>query len=129
MRFSCIDFGATITAIARPDRHGKHSSIGNNVVLGLPTLAAYEATTRRYGAVMGRYAGRIGNARFTLDGKQVDLVPDAKGTALHGDPDGYDKRVWQRREFADADAIGVVYHLLSLDGDQHFPGQVALSVS
>jgi aldose 1-epimerase len=129
MRFSCIDFGATITAIVLPDRRGKPGSIGNNIVLGLPSLAAYEATTRRYGAVMGRYAGRIGNARFTLDGKLVELVPNAKGTALHGDPDGYDRRVWQRREFADADAIGVVYHLLSPDGDQHFPGQVALSVT
>jgi aldose 1-epimerase len=129
MRFSCIDYGATITAIVVPGRRRKLASTGTNIVLGLPSLAAYEASTRRYGAVMGRYAGRIGNARFTLDGKPVALVPNAKGTALHGDPDGYDKRVWQRREFADAEAIGVIYHLLSPDGDQGFPGQVSVSVT
>lgn len=125
MAFSSIDYGAIITAINLPGRAGKRA----NIVLALPDVVAYENSARRFGGVMGRYAGRIGNARFTLQGKVVELVPNAKGTALHGDPDGYDKRVWQRREFADANSLGVTYHLTSPNGDQRFPGRVEVDVT
>jgi aldose 1-epimerase len=124
MEVSSIDYGATITSIVLPARHGKR----DNIVLSLPTVAAYETSRVRFGGVMGRYAGRIGHARFTLNGKVIELTPNANGTALHGDPDGVDKRVWQRREFADADSIGVIYHLTSPDGDQRFPGAVEIDV-
>ncbi len=124
MVFTSIDFGATITAISLPGRKGKRS----NIVLGLSDVAGYENSTRRYGGVIGRYAGRIANARFTLNGKVIALVPNARGVAIHGDPDGYDKRVWQRREFADANAIGVSYRLGSTDGDQHMPGRLDVEV-
>jgi aldose 1-epimerase len=125
MRVSAIDYGATLTAIEVPDRHG----IRDNVILSLPSLAAYQACRRRYGAIMGRYAGRIGNARFTLGGKLFELVANASGAALHGDPDGYDKRVWQRRDFADADSLGAVFWLVSPNGDQGYPGRLEISVT
>jgi len=124
MQVSYIAYGATITAIAVPDRRGRL----RNVVLSLPSLAAYEATQRRHAAVIGRYAGRIGHARFALDGKTVSLPKNGKGLAIHGDPHGYDKRVWRRTDFADAESIGSVFTLTSPDGDQGFPGTVALSV-
>lgn len=125
MRLSLIDFGATITAIEVPDRQGRL----RNVMLSLPSLAAYEATQRRHGAVIGRYAGRIGNARFVLDGRTVSLPKNAKGLAIHGDPHGYDKRVWRRTDFADATSIGSVFRLSSPDGDQGFPARVEISVT
>jgi aldose 1-epimerase len=125
MEVSSIDYGATITSIVLPGRHGKR----DNIVLGLPSVAAYETSRVRFGGVMGRYAGRIGHARFTLNGKVIELTPNANGTALHGDPDGLDKRVWRRREFADADSIGVIYHLSSPDGDQRLPGAVEIDVT
>jgi aldose 1-epimerase len=125
MAFSSISYGAIITGITLPGHYGKRS----NIILSLPDVAAYENSTRRFGGVMGRYAGRIGNARFSLQGKVIELVPNAKGTALHGDPDGYDKRVWQGREFADAGSLGVIYRLVSPDGDQKFPGRVEIEVT
>jgi aldose 1-epimerase len=125
MRFSAIDYGATIVALEVPDREGALS----NIVLSLPDLAAYEKNQRRYAAVMGRYAGRIANARFTLDGNEVELTPNARGVALHGDPDGYDRRLWRREDFADTESIGAVFHLRSPDGDQHFPGTLDVSVT
>jgi aldose 1-epimerase len=125
MRISIIDYGATLTEIRVRGKDGKAA----NVMLGLPSLAAYEATQRRHGAVIGRYAGRIGNARFTLDGKVVALAPNAKGVSLHSDPDGFDKRVWRRRDVADADSIAAVYSLVSPDGDQGHPGRLEVSVT
>ena len=125
MRLAYIDYGATLTAAEVADRHGRR----RNIVLSLPDLPAYERTQRRFAAVMGRYAGRIAGARYTLDGRTVQLVPNAKGVALHGDPNGYDKRVWQRQDFADAESIGSIYRLHSPGGDQNFPGALDVSVT
>ena len=125
MRVTYIDYGATITGMYVPDRRGR----AGNVVLSLPTMAAFEATKRRHGAIIGRYAGRIAKASYTLDGRVVSLPANAKGVAVHGDPNGYDKRVWQRRDFADTTSIGSVFSLVSPDGDQGFPGRVDLKVT
>ena len=125
MRVAYIDYGATLVALEVPDRHGARA----NVLLSLPDLASYMRTSRRFGAVMGRYAGRIGAARFTLDGRVVQLVPNKNGYALHGDPNGYDRRLWTRRDFADAASIGSIFRLDSPDGDQQFPGRLQVSVT
>lgn len=125
MRLAYIDYGATLVAADVADRRGRR----RNVILSLPDLPAYERTKRRFAAIMGRYAGRIAGARFTLDGKTFKLVANQKGVALHGDPDGYDKRVWRRQDFADATSIGSIYRLVSPDGDQRFPGTLKVSVT
>jgi aldose 1-epimerase len=125
MRLAYIDYGATLIAAEVADRHGKR----HNVVLSLPDLAAFEKTRGRYGAIIGRYAGRIGNAGYTLDGNAVHLNANSKGVFIHGDPDPYDKRVWRRQDFADRESIGSIYRLHSPDGDQNFPGAMDISVT
>ena len=125
MQVDYVDYGATLTAVVVPDRRGRRL----NVVLSLPTLAAYEANRHRYGAVIGRYAGRIGAARFSLDGREVQLQANAKGVYLHADPDGYDKRVWRRHDFSEAASLGSVYEMDSPAGDQRFPGRLRLLVT
>ncbi|TWI66168.1 aldose 1-epimerase [Pseudoduganella lurida] len=125
MTLSYMDYGATITGATVADRNGRR----DNVMLHLPDLAAYERSKTKYAAVIGRYAGRIGNARYTLDGKTVELIPNAKGLTIHGGPDGYEKRVWQRRDFTDKASLGSVYTLVSPDGDQRFPGTVTIEVT
>ena len=125
MRVAYVDYGATLTEIAVEDRRGHRA----NVVLSLPTLLALEQNQRRYGAEIGRYAGRIGAARFTLDGRVVRLQPNAKGVYLHADPDGYDRRVWAREDFTAADSVGSVYVMDSAAGDQGFPGRLRLEVT
>jgi aldose 1-epimerase len=125
MQLSYIDYGATLVAVEVPDRKGKLQ----NIVLSLPDMAAYEHTRHRYGAIMGRYAGRIANARFTLNGRSIELVPALKGNAIHGDPDGFDKRVWNRQDFSAPDSLGSTFHLVSPDGDQKMPGTLDVHVT
>ncbi len=125
MRVAYVDYGATLTEIAVKDRRGRLA----NLVLSLPTLGALEENHHRYGAEIGRYAGRIGGARFTLDGQSVQLEPNAKGVYLHADPDGYDRRVWEREDFTAADSAGSVYTMDSVAGDQGFPGHLRLKVT
>jgi aldose 1-epimerase len=125
MRLALIDYGATIVAADIADRNGKRS----NIVLSLPTLKAYEQTKRQYASIVGRFAGRISNARYTLDGKTVQLQANPLGATLHGGPPGYEHKVWKREDFTDAKSVGVIYHLRSPDGDQKFPGNLDITVT
>lgn len=125
MGVSAIDFGATLTAIETPDREGKMA----NVVLSRPDLAAYETNQRRYGAVIGRYAGRITDARFTLDGVTYALEAGRHNMTLHGGSRGYDKRAWQSQVISDRRSVGVRFFLFSPAGDQGFPGALRLTVT
>ncbi|WP_184718058.1 aldose epimerase family protein [Caulobacter sp.] len=125
MSVAAIDFGATLTAIETPDRQGRFA----NIVMNRPDIAAYEANQRRYGAVVGRYAGRITDARFTLDGTTYALEAGRNNMTLHGGSNGYDKRAWTSSLVSDRRSIGVRYRLLSPAGDQGFPGAVELTVT
>jgi aldose 1-epimerase len=125
MKLTLVDRGAALTGVWVPDRQGHQA----NVMLSLPTVAAGEASTKRHGAIVGRYAGRIGGGAYTLDGRAIKLPVNAQGAALHGDPNGYEKRVWRRRDFADAESIGSTFELVSPDGDQGHPGRLTLSVT
>ena len=57
------------------------------------------------------------------------LMPNRNGTAIHGDPNGLDKRVWSRTDFADRESLGSVYKLVSPDGDQGMPGRMEIAVT
>lgn len=125
MRVSAVSYGATLTAIEVPDRSGQFA----NIVLSLPDIAAYERTQRRWASVIGRYAGRIADARFTMDGVTYGLEPGRNGVTLHGGSDGYDRRTWAATPFRDARSSGVVFRLDSRAGDQGFPGHLKLEVT
>ena len=92
-----INYGAIVTDIVVPDARGHKA----NVALGFGSLADYEAKNGDYafGAVMGRYAGRIANARFTLGGREIRLVANDGPNALHGGPGGLFTKVWTMAPF------------------------------
>lgn len=127
MTVKVIGYGATITDIVVPDRKGKRA----NVALGFPSLAEYEAKNGNYGfgAVIGRYAGRIANARFTLDGKAVPLKANDGPNALHGGPGGFDSKVWSIAPFRRGRDVGAALRLTSPAGDQGFPGRLEVKVT
>ena len=90
-------------------------------VLGLQTLADYLAHSPSMGIVAGRYANRIGGARFSLDGREIALLPNEGRNQLHGGPNGFGKRGWTLR---DAGRDRVILSLVSEAGDQGYPGRV-----
>ena len=120
-----ISLGGIVTRIEVPDRAGH---VGN-VVLGLPDLAAYERRNEsyRFGALMGRYAGRIANARFSLDGRVVQLIANDGPNALHGGAgQGFDAKLWQVEPLG-PDAARLTYS--SPAGEQGFPGRLDIAVT
>ena len=92
-----------------------------DVVLGHADVAQYRSAGDHMGATVGRFANRIGGARFTLDGRTYSLAANENGNALHGGTEGFGLKVWT---VAARSPEHVEYALTSPDGDQGFPGEV-----
>src|SRR5208283_428324 len=89
-------------------------------------LAGYVADSKTYfGALIGRYANRIGHAQFSLEGVTYKLPKNDGENSLHGGPQGFDKHVWTGKELAD----GVELTYVSKDGEAGYPGTLTAVVS
>jgi len=110
-----LTYGAVLRELVAPTSRGPQS-----VVLGLNTIEDYVAHSPHFGAVPGRYANRIANGRFTLDGVEYQLArkPGDRHT-LHGGPRGFGHLIWK---LGARDASSVALNLYSPDGDSGFPG-------
>lgn len=122
-----INLGGIIVSIMAPDRQGKLA----DVVLGKDSLAEYEAGHPFFGPITGRYANRIANGSFSIDG-QTFQIAKRKGSqhALHGGVEGFDKKVWDAETVTkDGEVVGVVMRYTSADGEEGFPGELKCVVS
>jgi aldose 1-epimerase len=117
-----ITYGAIITAITVPDRNG-HSA---DIVLGHDNLDSYIRSSPYFGAVIGRYANRIGGGRFSIDGKSYSISKNENDNCLHGGIEGFDKAAWN---VSSADDRSITLTHTSPDGDQGFPGELTASVT
>jgi aldose 1-epimerase len=110
-----LSWGAVLRDFVAPTAKGPQ-----RVVLGLNSIEDYLAYSPHFGAVPGRFANRIANGRFVLDGveHQLDRKPGQKHT-LHGGPKGFGHRLWT---MVASDASSVSLSLASPDGDAGFPG-------
>jgi aldose 1-epimerase len=120
-----IAFGAALQTLIVPDAKG-HC---DDVVLGQDDLAGYLVNRRFFGATVGRYANRIANARFVLDGQAVQLTANNGKHALHGGPDGFDRKLWQIAEVDDGAEPGVTLAYASAHGEENYPGRLEVRVS
>jgi len=120
-----ITFGGIITSIRIPDRTGKI----DDVALGFNTLEPYLKNPPYFGAIIGRYANRIAKGRFTLDGHTYTLAVNNRPNHLHGGITGFDKVVWKAESFTRPDAVGLVFTHTSPDGDEGYPGTLAVKVT
>jgi aldose 1-epimerase len=118
-------FGGTVVAINVPDRAGTI----DNVVLSYGSLKEYEENSTYFGAIVGRYANRIRNAQFSLDGKTYTLDKNNGGKhTLHSGFDGFNHRIFRATEEDDQKNPTLHLTLNSIDNDMGFPGQVELHV-
>jgi aldose 1-epimerase len=91
---------------------------GIDIVAGAAEDAGIRAGDIYAGTVCGRHAGRISNARFSLDGRMIELTPTVGGDQLHGGPINFANTVWNAAQSGPS----VRFSLTSPDGDQGFPG-------
>jgi aldose 1-epimerase len=125
MVLKVISYGAIITEVQAPDRHGAMT----NVVLGAPTLDAYLKGFNASAAVIGRVANRIAKARFTLDGVEYKLAVNNGPNHLHGGRVGFGNVVWQAKPLAAGEQEAAVqFTYFSKDGEENYPGNLTVTV-
>jgi aldose 1-epimerase len=124
MRVTILNYGATIAGIVVPDRNGTFA----DVTLGHDDLRNYVNGRYYFGATVGRFANRIAGGHFSLNGKEYHVTRNSKGNLLHGGTVGFDKKFWQARIAEDADGPTLELRLVSLDGDEGFPGTLEANV-
>lgn len=115
------DYGCRLVKIAVPNREG----VLTDVCLGYDVLADYERDTAYLGAVCGRYANRIKDGRFSLNGKTYQLAINNGANHLHGGLVGYSARLWEVSEQDDK----LSFTLHSADGEEQYPGNLVLTVT
>jgi len=121
------NYGATLVSLRVPARGGKFA----DVVLGYDSLDQYVADKRYFGATIGRYANRIANGKFMLDGVVCTLARNRGRHHLHGGNRGFNKVVWEPSEAGTGDDAPAALHLkyLSVDGEEGYPGNLAVEVT
>ena len=126
LRVTAMDYGAILVDLEVPDRNGKSADIN----LGFDELEPYIKRNPLFGAVVGRYANRIENAGFTIDGVEYKITRNSGKNHIHGgNKKRFDKVMWEGERFRNDEGAGVRFTYLSKDGDEGFPGNLNCTVT
>jgi len=124
MRAKVMTYGAILVSLEVPDRQGNPGE----VTLGFDSLDGYLKGHPYFGAIVGRYANRIGKGKFTIDGKEYTLATNNGPNHLHGGLVGFDKVVWNAELLESTDGVAVKFTYLSKDGEEGYPGNLNCTV-
>lgn len=126
LRARIINYGAILVSMEVPDREGKLADI----TLGYDSLPQYIKRGAFFGATVGRYANRIGGAKFVLNGVEYKLAANNGPNHIHGGRKGFDKVVWRLEEVAaEGDKAYVRLSYRSYDGEEGYPGNLSCTVT
>ncbi|MBZ5488662.1 galactose mutarotase [Halomonas aquamarina] len=125
-----INYGGTIVSLKVPDAEGNM----DDIVLGFDSLDDYLSDTYQqanpyFGALIGRYGNRIAEGQFTLEGETYTLATNDGDNHLHGGEQGFDRVLWQAEPFENDAGTGLVLRHLSEDGEEGYPGELAVEVT
>lgn len=128
-RVKISNYGGIITQIFTSDKYGKFE----NICLGFDNLKdylsdEYNRAMPYFGAIIGRYANRIANGLFSIEGKTFHLPKNNFNNTLHGGIKGFDKKIWNVKSARDDHSIKLVLSHISPDGEEGFPGKLETEV-
>ncbi len=119
------DYGGTVVELWTKDLNGTSS----DVVLGYESVEDYVKKSPYFGCITGRYANRIADGNFTLDGKNYSLATNNGKNHLHGGERGFDKHIWDASTAQDDNGLSVTFTRTSPDGEEGYPGALACKVT
>jgi aldose 1-epimerase len=120
-----LNYGGILQSLHVPDRDGNLA----DVVLGFDTMQPYLNEHPYFGALIGRYANRIAEGRFSLEGKAYQLACNNGRNHLHGGNTGFDKRLWEAETRESEQGPQLVLRYLSPDGEEGYPGNLQVQVT
>lgn len=121
MEVCVTNFGGRIVSIMVPDKDGNMQ----DVVLGFDNVEDYVKHPSDFGATIGRYANRIGQGKFTLNGVEYTLPQNNFGHCLHGGPNGYQYQIFDAKQIS-PQQLELTYD--DPDGAEGFPGNLTCKV-
>jgi len=129
MKVQLTNYGGIITSIETPDKNKKIK----NVVLGFKTLEEYVSdeylnSYPYFGAVIGPVGNRISKGEFSIEGKKYSVVKNNGNNHLHSGVIGFDKVIWDAKQFKSGDKVGVELSYVSVDGEGGYPGNLDVKV-
>ncbi|KAI9312561.1 aldose 1-epimerase [Dichotomocladium elegans] len=120
-----LNYGGTLTHILVPDKDGQI----RDVAVGFDGFDSYKHPQNPYlGALIGRFANRIGQGKFEVNGVQHQLAVNNGPNALHGGPKGFDKKVWDVTILSQSPA-SIQLDLVSPAGEEGYPGEMKTTVT
>ncbi len=125
MEARIINYGGILMSLKVPDKTGQQG----DVVLGYDSLSRYVAKNPYFGALVGRYGNRIGEATFKLKGSVYKLAANNGPNSLHGGLKGFDKVVWNVDDAASKPGKSLVLSYISKDGEEGYPGILTVQVT
>ena len=123
VKIKVTNYGGIIVSIISPDRNGQPADIA----LGYDSLDEYLAQQLYFGCIVGRYANRIANSNFILNGDDYALNSNEGNNHLHGGISGFDKKIWETSEIDDQEGRGLKFSGVSADGEEGYPGRLAIT--
>lgn len=122
MSADITNYGAKILRLYAPDKNGKF----DDVVLAFDTLEEVMEKEIYFGAICGRFANRIKDGKFTLDGVEYSLPINNGTNSLHGGVHGFNEKVWEVKSVSQQE---IILSLLSPDGEEGYPGNLAITAT
>ncbi len=120
----CLNLGCTVIKLTAPDRHGRRE----NIIYGFDRLDDYAHNTPYFGAVVGRVAGRIQGASFSLLGQTYPLEANDGGNTLHSGSKNFTNALWDAEPEVRAQEVSVRFRHFSPAGEGGFPGNLTMEV-
>ncbi len=125
MKLSISNYGGIIQSLFTADKNGDY----HDIVLGYNTLQEYINDPFYIGCIVGRYANRIDEGKISIDGIDYQLSVLPGGYHLHGGNKGFNKVVWQAKEFEEKKSSGIKLSYLSRHLEEGFPGNLLVNVT
>ncbi len=116
-----LDYGVTLRTLKVLNKNNTLT----DVVLGYDTIEEYINNDGYFGATVGRFANRIRDGKFTLNGQEYNLATNDGPNHLHGGNIGFDKYIWDSKELEN----GIEFSIISPDEDEGYPGNLKVTVT
>lgn len=126
IRLKVMNYGITVTSLLVPDKNGQK----DDIVCGFNRFESYfsddyKENSPYFGCIIGRYTGRIKNARFVLNGKTYQLAANDPPNHIHGGFKGFDKHLWNiLKTEQDEKQVKISFQRVSPDGEENYPGNL-----
>jgi aldose 1-epimerase len=116
------NYGAKIVSLIVPNKQGEKA----DVVLGFSTFDEWQKQETYFNAIIGRYANRIKDGKFALDGVEYQLPINNGTNSLHGGVHGFNEKVW---DVVGQSTYSVSLHYRAKDGEEGYPGNLDVYVT